>query len=169
MKKSIIRVQGSIGNKIGIFREVMITVMAQPEFTDATTVSSLDSDGSGKDVTVTIGLPEGLGSFLFPIQVCIEAENNCLSTTNPLIPVNDGVSTFETGESDQAGKNTFYYVYTIKYSQYRDLETGQYTYTFPCVFQTTKTSGNAPTKIKISDKNGRFVSVIKDLKVGSGS
>lgn len=168
MKKSIIRVQGSIGNRIGIFREVMITVMAQPKFTEETKVE-LATDAADQDVTVTIGLPEGLGSFLFPIQVRIEAENNCLSTTNPLIPVNDGVSTFETGESDQAGKNTFYYVYTIKYSQYRDLETGQYTYTFPCVFKTTKTSGNAPTKIKISDKNGRFVSVIKDLKVGSGS
>jgi len=169
MKKSIIRVQGSIGEGRPIFREVMFTVMAKPYFTSATTVSELTTDASGQNVTVTIGLPEGLGSSLFPIQVRIEAENNCLSTTNPNIPVKDDVSTFEEGESSQAGKRTFYYIYTIKYSQYYKSTTGQYTYTFPCVFQTTKNSGNAPTKIKISDSQGRFNSVIKDLKVGSGS
>lgn len=170
MRKSIIRVQGSVGEERPIFREVVYTVMENPSFTDETTVSSLATDASGQSVTVTIGLPEGLTSDMFPLQVCIEAENNCLSTTNPDIPVKDAVSTFEAGESDQAGKRTFYYIYTIKYSQYyHPTQETQYTYTFDCVFQTTKSSGNKDTKIKISDAQGRFNSVIKELKVGSGS
>ena len=171
MKKSIIRVQGSIGNQRGIFREVMYTVMANPEFSTATTVSDLSSDASGQPVTVTIGLPEGLGSSMFPIQVRIEAENGCLSTTATELPVKDAVSTFVSEDGGtQAGKRTFYYIRTIKYSEYYDAtRTPQYNYTFPCVFTTTKTSGNAPTRIKLSDEQGRFTSVIKDLKVGSGS
>ena len=183
MKKSIIRVQGSYGNGLSIFRDVMITVMAKPDFEPTTTkVSSLPQDASGQPVTVTIGLPKGLGSSVFPIQVRIEAENNCLSTTSSILPVNDGISTFNgiipahdgqpeiPAESTQAGKRTFYYIRTIKYSEYYH-PTGDtpYTYEFPCAFTTTKTSENAPTKIKISDGNGRFNSVILDLKVGSGS
>lgn len=171
MKKSIIRVQGSIGNGRPIFREVMYTVMAQPDFTESTTVSALTSDASGQDVTVTIGLPEGLGSSMFPIQVRIEAENGCLSTTATELPVKDDYSTFVTAdESTQAGKRTFYYIRTIEYSEYYDAtRTPQYVYTFDCAFKTTKTSGNAPTRIKLSDSQGRFNSKILDLKVGSGS
>ena len=181
-KKSIIRVQGSYGTGLSIFRDVVVTVMPKPDFTEATTVSPLTSDTSGQNVTVTIGLPEGMGSSMFPIQVRIEAENNCLSTTDPKLPVHDGISTFNSkipatddheeipAESEKAGKRTFYYIRTIEYSEYYH-PTGEtpYTYNFPCVFQTTKTSENAPTRIKISDSQGRFNSVIKDLKVGSGS
>lgn len=183
MKKSIIRVQGSYGTGLPIFRDVVVTVMAKPDFDKSkTSVSELTSDSSGQPVTVTIGLPSGLGSSLFPIQVRIEAENNCLSTTSSILPVKDDISTFNgvipahgdqpeiPAESTQAGKRTFYYIRTIKYSEYYHPTADEpYTYEFPCVFTTTKTSKNAPTKIKLSDGNDRFNPVILELKVGSGS
>lgn len=180
-KKSIIRVQGSYGTGLSIFRDVVVTVMPKPQFTAATQVIGPSQDASGQDVTVRIGLPEGMGSSMFPIQVRIEAENKCLSTTDSKLPVHDGISTFNPAvpasgdqpaipaESDLvAGKRTFYYIRTIEYSEYyHPTEATPYTYTFDCVFQTTKTSDNVPSRIKLSDSQDRFTSKILDLTLNT--
>ena len=148
--KSIIRVQGKYGKNRAIYREVTYTVMGQQVLTNMTTVTGT-SDAMDQPVTVTIGIPAELPSDLFPLQFRIEAENNNLSTTDPNLPVQDGPSTFQDGP--QKGKRSFYYIATIKYTDYKKWNptTSEYDYTteWPVTLYTTKSSGNG-TRIQLS-------------------
>jgi hypothetical protein len=147
--KSVIRVQGKYGKNRAIYREVTYTVMGQQQFTSETSIAPAEgaSDAIDQPVIVTIGIPAGLPSDLFPIQVRIEAEDNNLSTTNPLLPVQDGISTFPAKKEN--GKRSFYYIATIKFAEYRtyNYDTSSYEYktAWPFTLYTTKPSGNSTT------------------------
>ena len=146
MKKSIIRITGkaSTGTAKELYREIMVTLMNQPSLTwvSSTTpvqtettkilygdgLTPTDLSGVNQPVYLQICLPEGLGASLFPIQLRIEAKNNTLSATSPNLPAQTGPSIFE-------GKgNTFYYIYTIKYSDYCKLNPRTMKYEYKYVF-----------------------------------
>ena len=124
--------------------------MGQQQLTDKTTVKG-SSDAIDQPVTVTIGIPKDLPSDIFPLQFRIEAKDNNLSTTDPNLPVQDGLSTFE--DKQEAGKRSFYYIATIKYTEYKkwNASTSSYDYKteWPFTLYTTKTSGNG-TDIRLS-------------------
>ncbi len=151
--KSIIRVQGKYGSNRAIYREVTYTVMGRQDFTSETKVEKGQgaTDAMDQPVIVTIGIPDGLPQDLFPLQVRIEAYDNNLSTTDPKLPVQDGISTFE----DKKAKNqrSFYYIYTIDFTEYRtyDFDTAEYKYktAWPVTLYTTKTDGNS-TDVRLS-------------------
>ena len=106
--------------------------------------------------------PEDLGASVFPIQIRVEAENNTLSAISPDLPVKSGVSLFD------STRNSFYYIYTIKYSDYCKLNPRtkryDYYYDFKMTFYTNKTGDNS-TKIDIRDLAGNFYA--KELTLGT--
>ena len=169
--KSKIRVQAKYGTNRAIYREVTYTVMGRQDFTSETSVVKGDgaTDAIDQPVIVTIGIPAELPSDLFPLQVRIEAYDNNLSTTNPDLPVQDGISTFE--DKKEKEKRSFYYIATIDYSLYRtyDFEESEYKYktAWPFTLYTTKTSGNA-TQVRLSinsdnEEDWTFTPVTKNL------
>ena len=185
LKKSIVRVKGKKQGGKELYRDIMITLMQKPTFThvDGTTSVSTptavisdhgvdDISGINKPVELRICLPEGLGSSVFPVQVRIEAENNALSATSPNLPVQTGKSVFNTN------RNTFFYIFTINYSDYcyLDSRTKKYVYKYQfgigqtekdhIILYTNKTGDNS-TKIDIRDMAGNFVGQV--LTIGSAT
>ena len=182
MRKSIIRVKGvaaAEGSK-ELYRDIQITLMSTPalqyvnplgQMTTTAIISPhsvTDITGVNKEVNLRIALPEGLGSSLFPIQIKVEAENNTLSATSQKLPVTTGKSYYD------ANRNTFYYIYTINYSDYCSLNPRtkkyEYKYVFGATtedritFYTNKTGDNS-TRIHINDLANQFTAV--DLVIGT--
>ncbi|MBQ3744177.1 MAG: hypothetical protein IJU08_06135 [Bacteroidales bacterium] len=159
MKKSIIRIKakGSFDGSKELYRDIMITLMQKPDFArgeDTTCISNAGTvqvNGIGNEVVLKIWLPEGLGSSVFPVQVRIEAEKNTLTAQTPDLPVKTGKSLFD------SSRNTFYFIYTINYSDYCWLNprTRKYEnkYDFTCSLFTS-TSGDNSTQIMINDMRG---------------
>lgn len=159
VKKSVIRVSGRSENKT-IYREITVNLMTTQSFKHGENETAIieqpddpETCGLNQAVKIRIQLPEDLGASLFPIQVRIEAENNSLSATSPDLPVLTGKSVFPSKE----GKNTFFYVKTIKYSDYCKLDPRtkkyKYYYEFDCTFYTTKTGDNS-TEIDVREMKG---------------
>ena len=124
--------------------------------------------GLGKNVDLRICLPAGLGSSLFPIQIRIEAENNTLSATSPKLPVTTGKSDYDDS------RNTFFYIYTINYSDYCSLNPSTKKYEYKYIYVDTeqdrirlKTNkqGDNSTRIRLRDLAGNFNPV--DLTIGT--
>ena len=134
MLRGALRIQGNKAGKRVLYRDVIFTVMADADF--ASTNSDLSV--SGNNVTLNIKLPEKLSFSVFPIQVMIEAQNNNLTTNDPLLPVGFGPSAFSTTNPK---KNSFYFIRTINYSDYykKNATTGNWEYTtsFPCTLKKT--------------------------------
>ena len=169
VKKSIIRISGTAAGGKAIYREININLMGKQDFshgTDVTAITEAPSDltGANKKVVIKVWLPEDLGASLFPIQVRIEAMSNSLSATSVDLPVATGKSVFE------PTRNTFYYVKTIKYSDYCTLNTKtkkyEYHYDFDCVFYTSK-SGDNSTWIDVRDLKGTENFAPKLLELGN--
>ena len=133
--KSLITVKGaaSEGSR-PLYRKVYVRVMGTQDL-------ALDVDGSSssKDspVTVSVTFPEDLGRSLFPVNLYIETENNTLSSDDPKLSALTGPSQF----SSKSGKNTFYFVRTVGYSEYQSNNT------ISCHFKTNQ--DNAATEIKV--------------------
>ena len=156
VKKSIIRISGKAEGGKTIYRDININLMGRQDFSHGTDVTAIteaptDLTGAGKKVVIKVWLPEDLGASLFPLQVRIEAKENSLSATSADLPVVTGKSVFDTD------RNTFFFVKTIKYSDYCSLnkKTKKYEfhYNFDCVFYTNK-SGDNSTKIDVRDLRG---------------
>ncbi len=169
VKKSILRVSGkaAFSGAKELYREITVNLMQKQYFKhgdDDTRLVKVPSSlsGAGKEIGIMLELPQGLGSSVFPIQVRIEAEKNSLSATSHELPVKSGVSVYD------ASRNTFYYIYTIKYSDYCQLNPRTkkyvYNYDFPITFYTNKTGDNS-TKIDIRDLAGNFYA--KELTLGT--
>lgn len=156
VKKSVLRVSGTVAGSKAIYREININLMSRQSFSHGSDVTSIvekpdDLTGINKRVVVKLWLPEDLGASLFPIQVRFEARDNTLSATSADLPVATGKSVFD------PERNTYYFVKTIKYSDYRQLNARtkkyEYHYDFDCVFYTNK-SGDNSTWIDIRDLKG---------------
>ena len=167
VKKSVIRVSGTADGGKAIYREITVNLMSRQEFKHTypdpdglvwTAIveqpekpSDPETCGINKLVKINLQLPEDLGASLFPLQIRIEAENNVLSATSPDLPVTTGKSVFD------PNRNTFFYVKTIKWSDYCKLNSRtkkyEYFYSFDCNFYTTKTGDNS-SKIDVRDMKG---------------
>ena len=168
VKKSLVRVSGTAEGGKTIYREIGVNLMSRQSFMHVYPEGSPEGTGEvwtaiveqpenpsecglNKQVKIKLQLPEDLGASLFPLQVRIEAENNVLSATSPDLPVTTGKSVFD------PERNTFFYVRTIKWSDYCTLNKTtkkyEYKYNFDCVFFTTKTGDNT-SKIDVRDLKG---------------
>ena len=152
IKKSVIRVSGQAEGGQLLYRDITVTVMEQQSL--GATISG-SASGMNNDVTIGLHLPAGLGASVFPIRVRIEAEQNTLSAaTSDLSVMTTGNSVFD------PNRKTFYYVKTIKYSDYCYLNPHTkkyvYNYDFTCGFKTNK-SGNNSTAIDVRDLDGMFI------------
>ena len=163
MKHSFVRVTGAVtpsdapGYLKTLRRDVDFRVLPKQNFELSTT--GLGSDTMEQQTTLTIKLPPNvLGYSVFPLTLRIESQNNCLTPVTEDIPVETGPSAFN------AGENTFYFLMTISYSAYKaNIDNPVFT----CVFKTTKAGGNAPTQIRVTDRNGLFNPGTVALQVGT--
>ncbi len=168
IKRSIIRVSGRPGNDVVsntkkyLYREITITLMEKQDLTvtvtpptDTDDDPTNDKTGADKPVKFNVELPEGLSASVFPVQLRIEAEQNSLCAYSPDLPASTGPSEF----TSKAGKNTYFFVYTINFSDYRYLDpvTKKYEYNYEYDFTMyTSKSGDNSTAIKIRDLGGKF-------------
>lgn len=169
MKKSIIRVSGRVDdtNAKALYRDITITLMQTQNFahgenqTVIENAATVNVNGVENPVKFALYLPEGLGYSVFPVQVRIEAEQNSLSAITPDLPVKIGPSVFN------AAKNTYFFIYTINYSDYCKLnpQTKKYEYTYDYHFTMyTSKRGDNSTQISISDLDGNFNEKILTLQ-----
>lgn len=171
MKKSILRVQGqALPDGKVLYRDITITLMPKPDLKngegdDVVWTAILDTPegitGVNHPVRLKVCLPEGLGSSIFPIQLRIEAENNTLSATSPDLPVSTGKSVFD------PTRNTYFFIYTINYSDYCSLNPRTKKYEYKYIFGVkdddsdriilkTSKPGDNSTKIDIRDMKDNF-------------
>lgn len=151
--RSKLKIFCQLDGQTALYREVIFTVMQKQRFNDGTSNSSIDAiaqDAINQQTTLHLRIPSDLPKDLFPLQVRIEAQANNL-TSIPVgnveaLPVKYGVSAFDNS------KNSFYFVKTINWDDYAQLDGEDYTYTteFPCYFKTTLDSGN-DTVISLQD------------------
>ena len=168
IKKSIIRVAGKPGNANEpgqtIYRDISINLMDTQEFAHGSDVTRITNEptvtGPLNEVDIMIHLPEDLGSSVFPIQVRIEAENNSLTAHSVDLPTALGKSVFD------SNRNTYYFIRTIKYSEYCTLNPRtkkyEYKYNFPVTLYTSKQGDNS-TWIDIRDLAGNFRQTVLSL------
>lgn len=125
-------------------RRVAYTVMGPQDLTLRT--SGVESNAAGQEMTLSIKLPDTFGPSVFPMTLKIEAEDNNLTPVDNL-SVEYGKSAFR----PDASTNTYYFLKTISYSEYKAAKGNQYV--FPCVFKTTKATGKTPvTRIRVTQK-----------------
>lgn len=134
-------------------RVVSYRVLGSQELTLAVTPASISS-AAGQQVTLGITIPQDLGYSMFPLIFKIETDQNNLNPVTAWnnginLPVESGVSYFD------ATKQSFYFLYTVDYSDYYDVQTKQYHNAKSLMFKTTKTSTN-PVRIAVTDKGGYF-------------
>lgn len=109
------------GKNYKISRTVNFTLRQKPQFT----LQVLDNSGSQTNVisgiketpfTLRIGIPGGLPSSMFPLELAIEAKERTITpntgVSNNNLPVVTGKSVFD------ANKPGFHYVKTLQYSEY---------------------------------------------------
>ena len=147
-KISTLHVEGKKPGGKTFFRNVTFRVMQKRDFT--LLASTLDSQAAGDTATLSVTLPPYLGYSVFPLTLMIEAQAGNLNPGgDENLSVESGTSLFGTG------KNAFYFLKTISYSEY------QANRTYPIVFKTTvdgesTASGTNATMIAVKDKDGYF-------------
>ena len=161
IKRSIIRVSGRIGNP-GVsnthrylYREITVTLMEKQPLS-VTVTATEGKTGVDKAVDFAVELPAGLSASVFPIQLRIEAEQNSLCAYSPDLPASTGPSVF----TNKTGENTYFFVYTINFSDYRTLNpiTKKYVYHYNYSFTLyTSKQGDNSTEIDIRDLGEKFI------------
>ena len=168
VKKSYLHIEGvtKFSAQKALFRNVLYRVMPKQELT---LNSSYDSDG---DLNLSIHLPEELGFSMFPLVLKIEANKGDL---NPAVTKNTRANVFgdtdtatkgksvdlptEYGKSlfvedpDYSGPNSFYFLFTVNYSDYSDYVSTGVTYNL--YFKKTRNTDNS-TAIRVQDKEPFF-------------
>ena len=155
-KRSVLRIGGHVHNSLikSLYREVNYRVMSIQQFAYGTNVlnaTPLASEAKAQETTLNIYLPSDLGYSIFPLTLCIEAENGGFTTVDNL-PVETGESFFGTG------KNAFYFLKTISYSEYTAATDNLFTARFKTTrVGTTTVAGTNATRFAVVDKvnNGR--------------
>ena len=155
-KRSVLRIGGHVHNSLikSLYREVNYRVMSIQQFAYGTNVlnaTPLASEEKAEETTLNIYLPSDLGYSIFPLTLCIEAENGGFTTVDNL-PVETGESFFGTG------KNAFYFLKTISYSEYTAATDNLFTAKFKTTRDGTSTVARTnATRFAVVDKvnNGR--------------
>ena len=149
LKKSMVRVSAKASSTSReLYRDVYFRVMGKVDFESSSSISGGAS--LNNDVTLTLVLPEDLGSSIFPLTFHIEASDNSLSATDSDLPVQTGASPLGTG------KNTFWFTKTIAYSDYYNRTTKEYTTSFDCHFKRNKTVTSGTTTVSVMDPGAHF-------------
>lgn len=154
--RSILHIEGTSHAGKPMYREVNYRVMNTQKFENGTnklSATPLEDEDAGQETTLTIYLPSDLGYSMFPLDLCIEAENGNFTTVDGL-PVESGPSLFNTGTND---RNAFYFLKTINYDDYYDAASGSYTTAFTATFKTTRdgtttAAGTNATQFAVVDK-----------------
>ncbi len=146
-KVSTLHVEGKLDAKT-MFRDVSYSVLPKQDLTLSAT--PLASENAGETTTLSVTLPPYLGYSVFPLALMIEAEANNLNPgDSENLSVESGPSLFSTG------KNSFYFLKTISYSEYQTSQT--YTVDFKTTVNGEETAlGTNATTIAVKDKNGYF-------------
>lgn len=167
IKKSCLHIEGvtKFSPQKAVFRNVVYRVMPNQNL-------GLDHSNDGDDLKLSITLPENLGFSMFPLVLKIEANKGDL---NPAIAKNTRENVFgdtqaatkgkavdlpsEYGKSlfvdtqDYTGPNTFYFLFTVNYSDYSDYVLTGVTYNL--YFKKTRNTDNS-TAIRVQDKKPYF-------------
>lgn len=152
-KYSILHVEGASHAGKKMSRDVNYRVMGTQEFKNGShelSATSLENENAGQQTTLTIYLPNDLGMSMFPLVLRIEAQNGNYTTVDGL-PVESGPSLFG------GGKNAFYFLKTINYTDYYNAVTGLTTTKFQTKFKTTRdgttsAAGTNATDFRVLDK-----------------
>lgn len=136
-----IRITGHYADVGKLYRDIVITLQPlQPMIVRCTKPRISNVKGTAQ--TVEIVIPEGLAESMFPLVFEIEPEDRTLTPdvtkVNNNLPVTGGVSFSE--HEGYAGKDTFRYLRTLSWDEYRTLATerdgNQNTWrVLPCYFQ----------------------------------
>lgn len=148
MKKSVLRVTGqATADSRELYRNVTFRVMGRQELGGSAVADGGDKDD---DVTVTVTVPEDLGTSLFPMTLYVEADDNGLTSNDSRLSVESGASLFD------ASKRSFHFVYSIIYTDYYDIHTKQYTTSFTLHMKRNR-AATGITTIRVEEASGRFV------------
>lgn len=133
-----------------LYRDVVITLQPiQPMKVDCAYKRVPTEKGAPQ--TISVSIPDGLSSSMFPLLFQIEAEDRTLSPDgskeNNNLPVESGTSISE--HPGYAGRPSYHFVYTLSWEDYRRLavvqdEEDRYWRTFHCYFKTNRNE-NATT------------------------
>ena len=111
--------------------------------------------GINESFDLSITIPDGLGSAMFPLEFNIEAENLSITPDNDNMPVATGVSTIPGKQ-----KSSFWFVKTLKKEEYDALPAANGIKTFLCHFKTN----TATSATNIYATNPYFAAYVNDIK-----
>ena len=152
-KRSVLRIQGTSNAGKTMYRDVNYRVMSVQQFNygdNELKGTILADESAGRETTLSIYLPSGLGYSMFPLTLRIEAEKENFTTSDGL-PVEYGPSLFN------SSKNAFYFLKTIEYEDYYNIATHATTNLFTATFKTTRdgsgvAGGTNATYFAVQDK-----------------
>ncbi|MBP5559060.1 MAG: Ig-like domain-containing protein [Bacteroidales bacterium] len=107
-------------------------------------ITPIGKNEAGRPTHLTVTLPNTLTRSAFPLSLRIEAEDNNITPLDNVV-AKVGPSTF-----DGSVKNSYYFVKTIEYSEYRDLDTKAFTFDFTTTKSTSRSDGKV-TRIKVTE------------------
>ena len=121
-----------------LYREVEISIQKKQDMLVACTPEIPLQTGSPQVLSITI--PSGLPTSMFPLAFTIEAEAKTLTPNNNVagnnLPVVSGISISENPE--YAGRNTFQFVRTLTLDEYQSLAVNEGKCTFYCYFKSNR-------------------------------
>ena len=117
------RVTGETDDHQKLYRNITIHVLPPQQFGTATVTSAGAAIGS--KVTVTIPLPSGLPSSVFPLQIMFEDSNHNLNPFSTDMPANIG----PTIVANRTG-TSFQFVKSISYKEYTETAGGSFSFEF---------------------------------------
>ena len=142
-KRTTLYVRGQAGADHSgnyLSRNVLFRVMKVQKITLST--EGIASNRVGESVCLTITLPRDLGYDLFPLDLYLEDEKDNLdpdvSLNNFSLPVYSMPSHYSS-----TGSNDFWYRYRVYYSDYHNVDTGEYYVDHKLYFNTS----HAPTEV----------------------
>ena len=121
-----------------LYREVEISVQKKQNMIVSCNPEISLQTGSPQVLSITI--PSGLPTSMFPLSFTIEAEAKTLTPNNNIpgnnLPVVSGISISENPE--YAGRNTFQFVRTLTLEEYQSLAVNEGLCTFYCYFKSNR-------------------------------
>lgn len=119
---SVLRVKADNGktgdDKSTLYRDITLRVMKKMDMTLTLVPKKVDT-GTGVNTVLNIGLPDGLPSSMFPLEIYIEDINHTLNPTQKDGNGNAITMPVKTGKSLADGTtNSFYFIRTVNESEY---------------------------------------------------
>lgn len=146
-------------------RKVKYHVMPTQNLT--LSAEALATEKVGEETKLTITLPDGLGFSLFPLVLKIEFEKGNMNPVAAKNKYHDGEKIdlpVESGPSYFSDNNSFYFLFTVNYSDYYDRSNKVQPYNgkYELYFETTQdystqgANGSNETWVSVTDNGGYF-------------